>query len=336
MTTDAVLINSQINIRETAENAGAQFYGNRSKCPIHGGDNPQAFEIFDGGRAWKCHTKLECNRFGNDGIGLIRALNNWTFPQLVERYAKPIDPLEATRRAADNAKRIEIELQEKIDKANKAIEELRRARKWIEDHDNMTDTARDKWEMRGIPECWQDYWWLGYRENFSYSHAGNWYTSPSLTIPIFQCKDTEPRQVRHRILSPIDPQDKYRPERAGIEAMPFLCDRDAQLDAFDRVIVVEGEIKAAVTYLTLDRPKWQVVGIPGKQSWSKLADELKDRKDTVIMLDPDAKADAVRMARSIGGAKVVDLPEKIDDMIIKYGLKRNWIEVIFSNARFIK
>jgi hypothetical protein len=135
MTTDTAFINSQIDIREAAENAGAEFHGNRATCPIHGGDNPHAFEIFDGGRAWTCHTRTECNQFGHDGIGLLRALNNWTFNEVKERYTTAIDPQEAARRAAENAKRIERELQEKIEQAQRAIEELRKARKWVEDHD---------------------------------------------------------------------------------------------------------------------------------------------------------------------------------------------------------
>ena len=337
MNTDTVFINSQIDIRDAAEQAGAQFRGGRSRCPIHGGDNPQAFEVFDGGRRWTCHTRAECNRFGHDGIALLRALNNWSFVEVKERYNMTfMDPMEAARRATENAKRVEQELQDKIVQAQKAIDELRQARRWIEDHESMTQDAVTMWEMRGIPPSWQGFWMLGYRPNFSYSHAGQSYTSPTLTIPLFEARQDEPVNIKHRLLNPIAPQDKYRQERSGIEARPFLGDRDLPLADAERVIVVEGEIKAAVTFLTLDHILWQVVGIPGKQSWSKLIPELQGRTDTVIMLDPDAKTDAVKMARSIGGAKVVDLPGKIDDMILESELDGKWIEAVFHNARLIK
>lgn len=336
--TDTAYINGMIDIRAVVEACGVEIRYNRCRCPIHGGDNPTAFEIFDNGRAWSCHTREECNRFGHDGIGLLRALNNWSFSEVKERYTatpQPIDPQEAARRAAENAERVAKELQEKIEQAQKALEELRKAKRWMQDHETMTAQARAEWTRRGIPECWQSWFWFGYRENFSYNHAGEWYSSPTLTIPIFNTTETEPINIRHRILNPVDPQDKYRPERAGLQASPFLGDRSLPIEAADRVIVVEGEIKAAVTFLTLDRPLWQVVGIPGKQIWNKLIPQLEGRKDTIILLDPDAKVEAVKMARSIGGAKVVDLPAKIDDMLISYDLDRDWLDAVFHNARFV-
>jgi hypothetical protein len=335
MNTDTTLINSQIDIREVAEHAGAEFTNNRARCPIHGGDNQTAFEIFDNGRAFTCHTRAECNQFGHDGIGLLRALNNWTFRQVAERYTKPQDPQETARRAAEYAKRIEQDLQRKIEEAQKAVEELRKARKWLEDHDSMTDAARGLWRKRGIPDDWQNYWSLGYRENFTYFYDNAPHSSPTLSIPLFQPFDDEPSQVKHRLLNPVNPRDKYRPERKGLEALPFLGDRDLPIDASDRVIIVEGEIKAAVTFLTLDHALWQVIGLPGKDAWRKIIPSLAGT-DAVIILDPDAKKDACDFARAIGGAKVVDLPEKIDDLIIKHRLSGQWLETIFHNARMVK
>lgn len=340
MTTDTVFINSQIDIRAIAESAGAEFRGNRSCCPVHGGDNQGAFEIFDSGQAWKCHTRPECNQFGHDGIGLIRALNNWSFNEVKERYgegAKPLTREEQIRRDVENAERIEKRLQRQIEEAQKAIEDLRRDRRWIQDHEKMSADAIKAWDARGIPREWQKYWWLGYRQNFTYMHDGALCKSPSLTIPIFECGANDPSDVKHRLLSPVDPADRYRHERKGLKAIPFLGDRGLPLDVADRVIIVEGEIKAAVTFLTLDNALWQVIGIQGKEqnnnTWGDIARQLDGRKDAVIMLDPDAKAEAVKMARSLGGALVVDLPDKVDDMIINYGLDKNWLESVVHNAR---
>lgn len=338
MTTDTALINSQIDIRQIAESAGAEFRGNRSTCPVHGGDNPAAFEIWDGGNAWTCHTRAECNAFGHDGIALLRALNNWTFSEVKERYTAGVRQLtreEQIKRDVENAERIEKRLQKQIEQAQKAIEDLRRDRRWIQDHENMSAEAVRLWEARGIPEEWQHYWWLGYRQNFNYEYSGKFYTSPSLTIPIFGLRDQEPRDVKHRLINPVDPSDRYRHDRAGLKATPFLGDRDLPLDVADRVIVVEGEIKAAVTMLTLDKPLVQVIGIQGKEVWGGVAKELEGRHDTIIMLDPDAKPEAVKMARSLGGARVVDLPAKVDDMIIEYGLDKHWLESVFHNSRMV-
>jgi hypothetical protein len=334
MTTDTALINSRIDILQTAEAAGAHFRKSgkdyHSTCPIHGGDNPGAFVVFGDLKSWKCFTRDECNRFGHDGIGLLRALNNWTFNEVKAQYETPVDPQEAARRAAQNAERIAKELQEKIEQAQKALEDLQKAKRWLEYHANLGEGARELWRERGIPDEWQNYWKLGYSLS-----CPTFTKSPSLTIPLFYPNESEPRNIKHRLLTPDNPKDKYRPEKSGLPATPFFADDTLPIAAADRVILVEGEIKAAVTYLTLNRPLWQVVGLPGKDNYRMILDELQGRRDTVILLDPDAKNEAVKMARSIGGAKVADLPEKVDDMIVNYGLDSNWLDSVFNNARFV-
>lgn len=331
MTVDTAFINSQIDIRSVAEKAGAVFHHNSSRCPVHGGDNPTAFSIFNNGQSWNCFThEAECNKHGHDGIALLMALNGWSFKEVCERYNQPVDQEAILERAIQNAKRAEAELQEKIHKAQSAMEELRKAQSWIRYHDNLSEETRELWRTRGIPDSWQDYWKLGYSPTCPTYHQ-----SPSLTIPIFNPEEKEPLNIRHRVLQPENPADKYRPEKAGLPAVPFYADLDLPLERAERIIVVEGEIKAAVTFLTLDQVLWQVVGIPGKHIFEKLIPSLKDHKETVIILDPDAKEQAVKMARSIGGAKVVDLPEKIDDIILKYNLDSKWILSLCHNARLV-
>lgn len=334
MPNDTALINSMIDIREVAEHAGAEFKGNHSHCPIHNGDNPTAFSIFDNGKAWKCFThEAECNRHGHDGIGLLMALNNWTFKQVCEKYNQPIDPLEAARRAAENAKRIEQELQRKIEEAQKAIEELRKARRWIEYHNNMGEGARQLWRDRGVADSWQDYYKFGYSVDFPYSYKNEYYTSPTLTIPLFAIGQDEPGNIKHRLLEPAIEKSKYRYEKNGLPAMLFYGDKDLPADRAERVVIVEGEIKAAVTMQTLDTPLTQVIGIPGKENTCDIFKQLEGRHDTIIMLDPDAKREAVAMARAMGGARVVDLPGKCDDLIVEYGLDKKWLETVLYNAR---
>jgi hypothetical protein len=48
-----------------AEEAGAVFHGSSSACPLHGGDNPDAFHLYEGGQKWHCFTR--CPQGKNDG-----------------------------------------------------------------------------------------------------------------------------------------------------------------------------------------------------------------------------------------------------------------------------
>lgn len=332
---DAGALNGKINIREEAERAGAIFHRNgrtwQSHCIIHGGDNNTALTLFDDG-SWQCFTHGdECNRWGHDGIGFLRALNNWTFQQVAENVGQPDDPQEAQRRATERAELAAKDLQRQIEEAQKALEELQQARRWVQYHEALTEPTRELWRARGIPDGWQDFW------KFGYSTACPTYRqSSSLTIPIYTPGQKDPVQIRHRLLNPSTPNDKYRPEISGMTALPFYSDPELSIANAERVIVVEGEIKAAVTLLTVDRPLWQVIGLPGKDYWRRAVDLLEGRGDAVIIFDPDAKGEAVKLARAIGGARVVDLPGKLDDMIIENGLDQYWVESICHNARSVK
>lgn len=59
------LIRSNFPLRQLAELAGAQFKNASSPCPLHRGDNPTAFHIYDSGYRWHCFTR--CPPDANDG-----------------------------------------------------------------------------------------------------------------------------------------------------------------------------------------------------------------------------------------------------------------------------
>jgi hypothetical protein len=93
------------------------------------------------------------------------------------------------------------------------------------------------------------------------------------------------------------------------------------------VLIVEGEIKAMITWAamwtgpTLDddllTPNLWVVGLPGKSWKAEYLPAFEKCKRVFICLDPDADKEAARMAASIGErAKVIRLPDKIDDLIL--------------------
>ena len=62
---DLDLIRERVDLHDLAEEAGAEFRGDSSRCPLHGGDNPTAFHIYENGRKWHCFTN--CPEGENDG-----------------------------------------------------------------------------------------------------------------------------------------------------------------------------------------------------------------------------------------------------------------------------
>ena len=62
---DLDLIRERVDLHDLAEEAGAEFRGDSSRCPLHGGDNPTAFHVYENGRKWHCFTN--CTDGENDG-----------------------------------------------------------------------------------------------------------------------------------------------------------------------------------------------------------------------------------------------------------------------------
>lgn len=312
---DTVTILRNADLRQLAEEAGAKFRLRRSRCPLHGGDNESAFELYrgNGDDRWHCHTKC------GDG-NAIDFVMKWRGLSFIDActYLGGEDtnpnPQYMAQQAADKAARAVAEMEAQLQKYQGVLNELRSTQKWLEYHAHLDDSegaAREMWAARGIGEYWQEYWQLGYNPMFTaYTRMGKWHT-PTLTIPIFG-NNHEVLSIRHRLINPPDPTDKYRPERAGLKAAPFICDLEKGTD-FERVLVVEGEIKAMVTYQTLDSAEWQVIGIPGKNAFTSLLPILAGRK-VWLCFDPDANEQADAAAKQ-SGARVIKIKEKIDDAI---------------------
>ncbi|MCP4823862.1 MAG: hypothetical protein GY892_07060, partial [Shimia sp.] len=62
-------------LKTTFRKRGDQLFG---PCPVHGGDNPNAFVISLSKNIWHCFTK--CNA-GGDVVELVRRLHSKTYPQ---------------------------------------------------------------------------------------------------------------------------------------------------------------------------------------------------------------------------------------------------------------
>lgn len=314
------------------ENAGAQLrkHGNewRGSCPLHNGNNPTGFVVYETEKRWQCFSG-DCGN--GDALDFVM---KWKDMKLVDAYRflggkDKIDPLEVSRLAEERAQRTIREMETKLVEYKRVLDDLKQTQVWLKYANELENNARAQqlWKMRGIAEDLQTYWQLGYCPDFTVNtDAGKWHTD-TLTIPIFG-KDWSPLNLRHRLLNPYNPKDKYRPDRPGLKAEPFLCDPDIGYDC-ERVLVVEGEIKSMVTYATLNSDKWQVIGIPGKNT--KVADKLQ-HSDVFICLDPDARDEARDLAKATRG-RIMDIPGKIDDMIIDGEIDRVSLQNLIRAAR---
>ena len=308
----------------------------RGPCILHKGNNLNAFAIYngsDGRQRWKCFTS-DCG--SGDVYEFIMKFNNCDFVtayRILGGEENP-DPQLVRQAASERTERAAVELAAQIAKAQATLAELRHAQAWIKYHEQLDvePSRRELWAGRGIPEVWQDLWSLGYDPSFTVSTDIGLWRTPTLSIPIFaEGNPAEPISLRHRLLNPPTPGDKYRPDRPGLKAVPFIADPENKPE---NVLVVEGEVKSMVAYITLDSVKWQVMGIPGKsgkQTWLDMLPQLIGRQ-VVICLDPDALPEALEMARAVGG-RVMELTGKIDDIINAGDLDREMLRRMIRASR---
>ena len=334
MNIDAII--QKTDLIELAERDGAQFTkhatGWHSACPLHHGDNKTAFSVWfeDGKQKWHCFTR-DCG--GGDVLDYVMVRDRVDLKRACEILGgnDPMTQDEILKAAEERRIRAEAHEEKKRAEYKQALAELWAAKAWERYYQNLDTSlfARKIWQDKGIPDDWQDLWKLGYCPEFTYYSNDTKYKSPSLTIPIFT-EDYTPANIRHRILHPHDPKDKYRPDRPGLKALPFLA--DIEHGANECNLIVEGEIKAMVSYIWLDSVKWQVYGIPGKSNYREICEKLKGRR-VWVLFDPDAVEQAQDAARIIGGARIVDISEKIDDALNRGYLDTNEFRRLLRMAK---
>lgn len=316
------------DLRDLVEKAGGQIKGNRCACPIHGGHDATGFAIFrEGGRElWKCFSG-DCG--GGDAIDFVIAWRGYEFKRACEFLGGNIqdDPQEMKRLADERLARAAKELEDKQKRLEAARREMQVAEMHLHYHDTMGDWARLMWVNRGLDEGLQEFWTLGACEDFLIN--GDYHT-PTLTIPILN----EQRQllnIKHRLVKPQKPNDKYRPERPGLGTFPpFLSIPEMGYDG-GMIVVTEGEIKAMVTWARLDESDVQVIGVPGRTQFKALESDLKG-KNVVVIPDPGAEKDALDFAKSIH-AKYLPVKDKIDDYILETGISANELYSQLKYAR---
>jgi hypothetical protein len=216
-----------------------------------------------------------------------------------------------------------------------AIEMLRREKMWEKYHESLCEESRELWRKCGVTDDYQNYWQLGYCDKFHYwTPQGEWVT-PSMTIPIFG-QDWEALNVRHRLLAPQNPRDKYRPDRAGLQdaehPAPFMCDPYSGYSN-ERVIVCEGEKKAMVLYQLLDDPTLQILGIVGMNNLSAALIKKLENKNTWLWMDPDVPVKMQEESAHSLKARLIRFPAKVDDSILAGDVNRQDVKFLLAKAR---
>lgn len=323
------------------EKAGGEPKGGGNRyscaCPLHGGKNPTAFSIYfqDGKWKWNCFTGCST---GGDAISFVEKWQGLDFRRACEWIlGGVIEDVEGmVKSATDRLEAARLELIAAQEKEEARRKELQVAEKHLYYHKMRTQYHKDTWSQAGIDEGMQDFWTLGGTEDFTYKVGENLYHSPTLTIPIFSV-DNELLTIQHRLLNPVNPKDKYRPDVKGLHSHPFLAIPTMGFDG-DLIWVMEGAKKAMVTWTKSD-PSWQTIGVMSQGEYKNITEKLKPvGKRVIVVPDPNGERNpnafrlGYELAKEIGG-KVLRVPDKIDDMILYAELSQNDLFSLSKQAR---
>lgn len=273
-----------------------------SSCPFCGGEIHQ-----DGSYPDRCRLFVDTHP-----LLYCRKCQRVAYPDQFgdDNYGKPSE----AEMLAWRQKRI-TEEEERKAKAERALEFLRSSRIWEQYHKALTPEGREYWRGRGIPDSLQNWWKLGWQDEYMLKRDDEDYMGQSATIPIF-AKDWQVVNVKHRLLYFPDNIGKYRYQLSGQPQAMFLANPDIEIGG--QVYVIEGEIKAMVTWLTLDDKEACMVGLPGCTPSADIVNQISKAERVVLVLDPGAEDAAAKIARTIGIKKcrVLIPPVKIDDGIL--------------------
>jgi len=193
-------------------------------------------------------------------------------------------------------------------------------------HQNVNDTdngALAYWASEGIIPETVERFKLGYCSRCPTDHQHR----PSYTIPVIIAGKLY--NIRHRIKN-ADNGDKYRPEMAGLPSVLFNADE--LYNDYESLIILEGEKKSIVVSQSGFCNNVAIMGKSGfNAAWRVKFERFKR---VYVALDPDALDQAAEIARLFGDrGRVVILPEKIDDMIVRYGADWRDIEHLLAQGK---
>jgi len=291
---------------------------------------------------YKCFS---CGEAG-DVFDWRQKIHDQTLIEAVNYYGggTKLDGHELLKYTTERAEQAAKELEDKIALAQKALSELREAQIWVKYHESLSKNqqARDLWTARGVSEWWQDWWKLGYCESYSLWKRGDtdweaWWKSPTISFPVWG-HDWEVYNVKHRLLQEPPEGGKYIQEKKRVPQYPFITNPDIKKN---KLLLLEGEIKAMVTFIVCDDIDLQVAGIPGDQPSDECLKTFDDYDPIYVCLDPDAyevKRDdspVNKVIKRLGTdrTRVIWIPAKIDDAIIENKLNKNMIKRLMESAR---
>ncbi len=274
-----------------------------SPCPFCG-EGHNRFTIFkDGG--------FFCRVCGSKGW-LNNDQNNW----------KP-DPI-TTQQVKERTEQLERERQDRIAAWQRGCRD-RQVRGW---YDAMSPEHREYWRSQGIPDWAIDAYQLGYCSAKKIMTEHGEITLSVYTIPVYQPTTHAIVNVQYRLLNPPAGVGKYRQEY-GLPSASFYA-----ADVVDgEAIIVEGAKKAIVVFHTLER-KLQVVGLPSNSPGERLLRELECFRRLYLILDPHSHKQVERIARLLHPrVRIVTMPTKPDDAIVRHGLDKYGLYAYLKMAR---
>jgi hypothetical protein len=299
-----------------------------SSCPFCGGEPHSSGE-------WPNRFVMYPASSSKHGItiGWCRCCNGKWFP--THEYKLDPEKLELWRQ--DRIRRLEQDLAE----TQKALSFLRNEHRWSTYYTNLQENplGQSAWIGAGIlEEFWWNEWQLGYDpEHVFWYDRGVWqkHVTPTMTIPVRNLQG-EIINIKHRAMNPYmdDNANRYRMEyKTGLE--PCFIGNLSQLEC-DTTWLVEGEKKAACTFIGVDRPDHQVIGLPKSPS-EELVRSIPS-KTIIYVPDPDVEPNMKRRILSACKGKefrVISLPDKIDDWAIRVSATKQHFTSLLSSSRRI-
>ena len=191
-------------------------------------------------------------------------------------------------------------------------------------------TALRWWYARGLVQETIERFLLGYKQN----HMG---LGPTSSIPLME--SGELLTIRHRLWNATGEQPRYLPEQKGYGS--HLFNSDLLFDEPEEVLVVEGEIKTMV----VEQAGHKAVGISGCNVMpSRYIEPLSKIPNVYVCFDPVLNSRIPVTPYDIGwlatlvmlgknNVFLVGLPEKVDDMIVRYDWGAEALKRAISGAK---
>lgn len=324
-------------------------------CPRCGGNDRFRVNTEKGWFCRKCEGAPGSGGHWKDAIDFVMWRDNVPFKTAVLVLAgnSTVTEEDIRRIAKEREERERLERIEKAERMAAAREELNHFSDWKTYNENLKTypEARALWRGRGLSDDWQDYYGLGYCVAREWRYKDTSFISDSLTIPYHLpvCKNFPGEgmeykwaeiDLKHRLLKPLSSGDKYRHHISGLGNNLFITDLFKRLDClFGDLLIVEGEIKAMVTWAAMWAgddcllPNVTVISVPGKNWTSEWIENFRAADRVFVNLDPDANREADILVSAIGqNARQVRLPGKIDDLILAGALDHQKIYQILERA----